>query len=390
MSKKDNASAISAKDQNAIKEKHDPSLNIFQRMIEVQKLVQTVDKNSTVKMSENDKGYKATTHDDVAAALHLPLAQCGVFMLPDIEKYSVSSFEKANQWGKVVTWYRTDMDIIVKWINVDKPEDVITSKGAAFALDTSDKSFAKAYSLALKIVLLKVHLLESRDGEENRPFDEANGGEKFGKGENRQNNSQNQKPKNDAPPKPKEALAPKDVIYPFESSIKGKKIGDVETATLEKASGWLKEQMALEPKPKKMSQIAFIYSQVKAVLIDRNPPAPDPKDDIPENVDPKTGEVADPFPPDDVQFTPEEGSQERQTKKNQPDPADYVIPQIKGLELSDLVGKPLKKISEGELRAAIKMIDSHMKTVPPPTNIGEIFTVRTSITSFLNSVGVSL
>lgn len=150
------------------------SLNIYQRMIAVQKAVKTVLKNETVKMSENDKGYKAVTHDDVAAVLHLPLAEAGIVLLPDIEKYSTSSFDKVNQWGKTVTWYRTDIDITCKWINADKPEDFITSKGAAFALDTSDKSFAKAYSLAMKIVLLKVHLLESKDGEENRPFDEHN------------------------------------------------------------------------------------------------------------------------------------------------------------------------------------------------------------------------
>lgn len=152
----------------------DQSPNIYQRMIAVQKKVQTVLKNETVKMSENDKGYKAVTHDDVAALLHLPLAEAGIVLLPDIEKFSTSTFDKVNQWGKSVTWYRTDIEIICKWINADKPDDFIQSKGAAFALDTSDKSFAKAYSLAMKIVLLKVHLLESKDNEEQRPFDEQN------------------------------------------------------------------------------------------------------------------------------------------------------------------------------------------------------------------------
>lgn len=152
----------------------DQSPNIYQRMIAVQKKVQTVLKNETVKMSENDRGYKAVTHDDVAALLHLPLAEAGIVLLPDIEKFSTSTFDKVNQWGKSVTWYRTDIEIICKWINADKPDDFIQSKGAAFALDTSDKSFAKAYSLAMKIVLLKVHLLESKDNEEQRPFDEQN------------------------------------------------------------------------------------------------------------------------------------------------------------------------------------------------------------------------
>lgn len=392
MSKKDSTQSIAQNQEPVPKQKHDSTLNIYQRMIEVQKLVTTVDKNSTVKMSDNDKGYKATTHDDVAGALHLPLAQCGVFMLPDIVSFKTEQFDKVNQWGKTVTWYRTDLEILVKWINVDKPDDFITAKGASFALDTSDKSFAKAYSLALKIVLLKVHLLESRDGEENRPFDEANGGDKAGKGESKkpQSPSNQQAPatKSQTPPtlpKEKVAVAPKDVIYPFESSIKSQKIGDVDTATLEKAKAWLKSQMALDPKPANMAQIAFIYSQVKAVLIERTPPEPPPEPaKAPE-------ETPDLFPPDDIQFTPEEGSQERQTKRNQPDPAEYVIPNIKALDdVSEFFGKPLGKIGEGDLRKIVKALDSVMKTVPPPSNLGELFGVRTSISSFFISMGLKL
>lgn len=145
--------------------------NIYQRFIEVQKKVLSVQKNEEVKMSERDKGYKAVNHDDVAAALHLPLAEAGIMMLPKVTKYSFSEFlvEKQSNSGKYQQkWYRTDIEIDVQWINADEPSDFFTSNGAAYAVDTSDKSFAKAYSLALKIVLLKVHLLESRDEEEKR------------------------------------------------------------------------------------------------------------------------------------------------------------------------------------------------------------------------------
>lgn len=173
-------------------QQQEPIKNIYQRMAEVQKRVQTVFKNETVKMYENDKGYKAVTHDDVAAALHTPLAECGVFMLPDVVEFHTTQFDKENQYKKIVTWYRTDIKIKCKWINIDKPEDFIESSGGAFALDTSDKSYAKAYSLALKIILLKVHLLESRDGEEQRPFDEQNGNNKQANQQQKQQNNQNQ------------------------------------------------------------------------------------------------------------------------------------------------------------------------------------------------------
>lgn len=151
-----------------------PNKNIFQRMVEVQKKVRTVIKAEKVQVS-GERSYKAVSHDDVAALLHLPLAEAGIVLLPDVVEFTNSDFEvkKKNNYGEYVQrWYRTDLKIKVKWINADKPEDFIESTGASFALDTSDKSFSKAYSLALKIVLLKVHLLESRDGEEERIFEQ--------------------------------------------------------------------------------------------------------------------------------------------------------------------------------------------------------------------------
>lgn len=148
--------------------------NIYQRFIDVQKIAQSVTKAETVKMFENDKGYKAVSHDDVAKLLHMPLAECGIVLIPDVIEYTNTEFEKPNKYQKLTTWYRTDIKIKVKWVNADDPQDFFESTGAAFALDTSDKSFSKAYSLALKIVLLKVHLLESKDNEESRPFDNEN------------------------------------------------------------------------------------------------------------------------------------------------------------------------------------------------------------------------
>ena len=385
MSKKDSAQAATPTDQEP-KQKHDPSLNIFQRMIEVQKLATTVHKTALVKMSETDKGYKATTHDEVAATLHLPLAECGVFMLPDIVKYSITSFDKVNQWGKNVTWYRTDMDILVKWINVDKPDEFITSTGASFALDTSDKSFAKAYSLALKIVLLKVHLLESRDGEENRPYDEHHGGEKAGKGEANQNKNQGQNQQNSKPaPKPITPKVEKPIVSPSETvlpdwggSNKGKMLKDIDTPTLEKIRDHLKEKMQATPKPQNIAEIAHVYAQIKAVLTLSTPPPPDTP---PENVNPATGEF---LPENENQLFPPDESQGPGS-----DVDNYAIPKGTHEELELISGIPLKKISEKELREALKIVDREMKKWPTAgLNPSAGFEVRTRITEFFRSMGV--
>lgn len=266
--------------------------NIYQRMVEVQKVVTSVQKNEVVKMHDNDRGYKAVTHDDVAAALHKPLADCGVFMLPDIESFETTQFDKTNQYGKTVTWYRTDIKILVKWVNVDSPEDFIQSRGAAFALDTSDKSFAKAYSLALKIVLLKVHLLESRDGEEERIFENEQGHQ----------TQKNQPPKNtqkqQAPPAPKaqsatkpapkvdeltqpfppdETAKPQDekVIDPkdpgefvvlFGNKTTGKKIRQIDEATLKEMLKYTEGQLKIVPPVNNMNHLFQFQMDAKKFL----------------------------------------------------------------------------------------------------------------------------
>lgn len=313
------------------------SKNIYQRMLEVQKKVTSVNKESVVKMSENDRGYKAVTHDDVAAALHIPLAEAGIFMLPDVESFSVSEFEKTNKWGNVTTWYRTDIKIVVKWINVDNPQEYIESRGAAFALDSSDKSFAKAYSLALKIVLLKVHLLESRDGEEDRVFEQAteNGVETKKQPVQKQKET---KQKESTP------LSPSNFIMPF-GSVKGKKLGELDFETLTKVQNYLQGELSKDPMPENSKNIAFILSQVDAVLINQKP---------------QKIEKQEEFIPCDIPG----------------------LPGKKGARLLDL--------TESEMKQALRNIDSALKQTPPPEDFAQLFVLHKNIKQFLTSVGSSL
>ena len=179
--------------------------------------------------------------------------------------------------------------------------------------------------------------------------------------------------------------APADVIYPFESSIKGKKIGDVDSETLQKASAWLKGELAKDPKPNNLKQIAFIYAQVKAVLIDRNPPPPD---DIPENINATTGEF---LPEDESQKSPDVENESQDTGAKAPDPSDYVIPKVEGLDLGDLTGKRLGQISEKELRAVVKEIDASMKKGPGKgVSAFDGYGIRNAIVSFFKSMDMSL
>lgn len=339
--------------------------NIFQRLVEVQKKVQTVFKNDVVKMSENDKGYKAVTHDDVAAALHLPLAECGVFMLPEIVEYSNSNFEKTNKYGNVTTWYRTDLKIKVKWINIDKPEDFIESHGASFALDTSDKSFAKAYSLALKIVLLKVHLLESRDGEEQRPFDELNNKSKDET--KNQNNGQNQggyKPKNNntsAPPQQQNQQNQKPQLI---SEDQHEQIANL--MIKHSLDGKDIENFFLTGFNVKLDQVTFAQADylIKMLSVDM-------------------------FSSLDLSMAASDLKTKREARnqtQTQPDPADFVI-QLKR-EYVEYNGKKVRHLSEPQLKTLVAWTDAEVSKDPKPEDYKQLFELNFKIKAFLKSVGV--
>lgn len=255
-------------------------LNIYQRFIQVQKQVRSVVKNDTIKMSATDKGYKAVSHDDVAALLHLPLAEAGIVMLPDVVDFSTTEFEveKPGYNGKpgyIQRWYRTDLKIMVKWINADKPDDFFSSTGAAFALDTSDKSFAKAYSLALKIVLLKVHLLESRDEEEKRTFEADGEGELKPRQQAKPKDEKQDIPftkpvqKNDLmiPIGPVLKPDPANFIMPMgNTDVLGRKLIEIPPSKLKHIKTWCEGEIKKTPPHDKIETIKVIYQNVNDLL----------------------------------------------------------------------------------------------------------------------------
>lgn len=181
--------------------------------------------------------------------------------------------------------------------------------------------------------------------------------------------------------KPKEPVTPvspdKYILPDWGGSNKGKELGVIDTATLEKLRDHMKKQLTAKPKPAHIGELATAYAHVKAVLVDRNPPP----DDIPENLppDPET------HPEDESQLFPPD-----ETSEHPPGPEDFVIPSVEGFDGGDLVGKPLKKISEGELRAYVKMLDSEMKKGPAKVKVNELFAVRTAIVQFFKEMDLSL
>lgn len=334
--------------------------NIYQRMIEVQKKVVTVLKGETVEMT-SERSYKAVSHDDVALLLHLPLAESGIVLLPNVTEFTTTDFDVTKQGNRgpyTQKWYRTDLKLNVKWINADKPEEFIESNGGAFALDTSDKGFAKAYSLALKIILLKVHLLESRDDEEKRTFEKDQ--EAQGKSQHKKNNDQ-PKPKPQAPPPKKQEpknMAPADeqTLVKLNGLLEEKTVSHDDLVILVEHGFGVAKGVAI---PK------FVADQIISFL---NQPNFSPT---------QVQEYADKL------FKSRSEKSKVGSKPQVKDPADFVV--TFGQKTT---GKKIREIPESTLKEMITWVEGQFKMTPPPTGIAYLIEFNKNAKEFLKSVGV--
>jgi len=128
--------------------------NIYQRMNQVMLMVQGVQKES----KKVNNQYTFVSHDGVAKALHMPMAEAGIIMLPTIEELT--------QDGN-----RTRVMMGITFINIDNPEDKCYIRSAGDGIDPQDKGIGKAVSYAVKYGLLKAFCLETGDDVEKDNYE---------------------------------------------------------------------------------------------------------------------------------------------------------------------------------------------------------------------------
>ena len=125
--------------------KSDMPRNIYQRINAVMKEVKYIQKN------EKKSGlYSYVSHDSVSAALHAPMAEHGIVMIPTIAKL-------------VQDGNKTIVTMDISFVNADEPTDRITLQYYGYGIDTQDKGIGKAVSYAVKYALLKMFCLETGD-----------------------------------------------------------------------------------------------------------------------------------------------------------------------------------------------------------------------------------
>lgn len=135
-------------------------MNIFQRINEVRKAVDTIVKDKKV------DSYMAVTHDNVTALTREHFVAHGVVIVPKL--LSERTVPTGTFTSKETPFIRYEATYAFDVVNADDPTDLFTAVIGVHAIDHGDKAPGKALSYGKKALVLKLLELESVSDEEGR------------------------------------------------------------------------------------------------------------------------------------------------------------------------------------------------------------------------------
>lgn len=136
------------------------AMNIYQRVNAVRKAIGYIQKDKSV--STGGGSYKAATHDAVTGMVRQALIEHGIVIVPSVIACTFHQKEPDSKQRLYEATY------LVRFVNVDKPEDFIGMEMNAHALDNGDKAPGKALSYATKYAILKLFNIETGEDDESR------------------------------------------------------------------------------------------------------------------------------------------------------------------------------------------------------------------------------
>ena len=137
------------------------SMNIYQRINAVRKAINYIQKDKSVSAGPAGS-YRAVTHDAVTGMVRQHLVEHGIIIAPTL----IDSVFHAKEDGAKQRLYSASYD--VRFINMDAPDECVTIRIEAHALDNGDKAPGKAISYATKYAILKLFNIETGEDEESR------------------------------------------------------------------------------------------------------------------------------------------------------------------------------------------------------------------------------
>lgn len=140
-------------------------MNLYQRINEVRKAINYVQKDKSV--STGGSSYKAVAHDQVTGMVREHMVTHGIVSYPVLVE-SLSNPKEVNAAMETAKQFRYEATYDIVFLNIDAPEEHITIRIQAHAMDNADKAPGKALSYAKKYAVLKLFEIETGEDEESR------------------------------------------------------------------------------------------------------------------------------------------------------------------------------------------------------------------------------
>lgn len=145
----------------------DHSMNIYQRMLKAQSMVETVSKN--LQVDAGKQKYKAVSERDILDAVKKVEDKCGIYSYP-FERKVYENKATVNKNGYETQWMR--IQTVYRFINIDKPEEFIDVTTYGDGVDTMDKAPGKAMTYADKYALMKAYKISTGDDPDKEASEE--------------------------------------------------------------------------------------------------------------------------------------------------------------------------------------------------------------------------
>lgn len=142
-------------------------LNIYQRISKITTELETVSKNLNV--STGKSSYKAVSERDVKDAVKPLEDKYGVLSYP-VDKEIIDQDLVEDATGRRYRYMR--LRVVMRFINIDKPEEFVDVIGYGDGIDTGDKAPGKADTYAMKYCLMSCYKISTGDDPDQTASDE--------------------------------------------------------------------------------------------------------------------------------------------------------------------------------------------------------------------------
>ena len=137
-------------------------MNIYQKMLAIEAELATVAKSLEIKAGANS--YKAVDEGDILRAVKPLENKYGVFSYPKSRTVVESgTIESVDYKGNTKKQLFERIEVVYRFVNIDKPEEYIETTSYGDGIDSGDKSVGKTMTYADKYALMKSYKIATGD-----------------------------------------------------------------------------------------------------------------------------------------------------------------------------------------------------------------------------------